>query len=299
MYIQMTFDNLPSATSSQGSGFGPTHSGLPAGPMTVRSGRGLAPANLSARQAKEKHLLMSGTYGLPSTGSFASLGLTSSLANRLQAKTARLGSTLYRLTWKVKAMPSGRQLPWLVASGRRTSDRDYTGWHTTTANCGAQQIRLTPSGGPRNLEDQVLLSSWATTRTADSKAGADYAITDRLNSGGMSLPTMASLSAWATTSASDHKGGYYGGRIRNGKLSTDRLDVVAQLAGPARLTASGEMLIGSDAEMANGGQLNPAHSRWLMGLPPEWCECAVTAMQSLPSKRRRSLKATMKRHINA
>src|SRR5690606_16129303 len=116
----------------------------------------------------------------------------------------------------------------------------------------------------------------------------------------------------------DFRGGYAGGRIRNGKFSTDRLDVVAQLTGWATPTASrdegsiekkefrrnllkekwngktgngmglsmfeqaqppdsGKILNGSNAETENTDQLNPELSRWIMGYPREWANCAPTA----------------------
>ena len=63
--------------------------------------------------------------------------------------------------------------------------------------------------------------------------------------------------------------------------STDTLDVAAQLA-------FGRTVIGSPAETENIGQLNPAHSRWLMGLPPEWDACAPTATPSSRKQRKQS-----------
>ena len=82
--------------------------------------------------------------------------------------------------------------------------------------------------------------------------------------------------SWPTPTTRDHKDGHEQQAVPINAL----LGRVAWLTGPARLTATGEMLTGSSADMSGGGQLNPAHSRWLMGYPPAWDDCGVTAMPS-------------------
>lgn len=62
-----------------------------------------------------------------------------------------------------------------------------------------------------------------------------------------------------------------------------------------RLLVSGPTATGSPVKTESSGQLNPTHSRWLMGYPPVWDACAGTAMPSSPKSRRRSSPRTGKR----
>ena len=128
-----TLKGLPNATSSLELECGHTHCAKQDGPTTDRCGQEAVLVSLSARQAKERGLLMSGTYGPRSTISSASAALQSALVSRLQAKTALLGSTLYKLTWKVRTTPSGRLIHAVRASVLRISDKDYTGYPTPSA----------------------------------------------------------------------------------------------------------------------------------------------------------------------
>lgn len=283
----MTLSDSISATSSPGSADGRLPCAVQDGPTVALHGQHHAPANLSARQAKALGLLTSGTYGPPHIGLSASAALSWCLASNLAALTRITGSTLYKLTWKPWAMPSGRLRFRLRASARRTSETELIGWPTPIASNGRGAGNFNRQGGV-NLQTAALLAGWPTPTTIDNNQVAGTGAAANAPKRGTTLGGAARLAAWPTPTATDGKGGYQGGRMRNGKLSTDRLDVAAQLAEPVRLTASGEMLTGCTAGMESGGQLDPDHSRWLMGFPPEWEDCAPTETPSTLKRRQRS-----------
>jgi hypothetical protein len=242
MSHQLNLLDLLSATSSPGSASGPTPSAEQDGLTTVLYGQDHVRVSLSARQAKEQGLMMSGTCGQLFTTSSASAALTLSLVSKLQAKTVSLGSTLYSLTWKQRATPAGRSISALRASARRTSVKDSggseNGWVTPQARDWKGPEGKALKGITADLPMQAQSSGWPTPQVADDNMSRvenpqEYSW-ERLKTRGTGqnlADTTQAMAGWPTPAQTDHKGGYQGGRIRDGKMSTDRLDVTAQIAG--------------------------------------------------------------------
>jgi hypothetical protein len=289
--------STPNATFSPVSAPGATPCAWQDGPTTGPFGRDPAPASPSPRLAKVLGLLTSGTYGPRSTGSSASAALQSSLESRLRQRTASAGSTLYRLTWKDRGTPQGLPICALRASALRTSDSGCTGWPTPNTMTGGQTSRGGDRIGEPLMAGAAQLCGWTTTTTRDWKDTAGD-IVPRSDTGRErldQLPRQANLAGWRTPTCQSPNSLRGNGQDPEKRLAqghavnlTDEVNWLKNNPQPARLTATGELLTGSTAGMESGGQLNPAHSRWLMGLPPEWDACAPTVTPSSRKSRKPS-----------
>ena len=183
-------------------------------------------------------------------------------------------STLYNHKPKTVHTPCGRPILVIRASALRTSETERTGWVTPTSRDHKDSPGMVAQRDGKDRVDQLprqaYLAGWPTphvnSTTGPGSAGRQ---------GGLNIQTAAQLAGWPTPSCSNDRAARSTVMKReDGTKNQQRLQDFAAIAAPARLTASGEMLTGCSAEMTSGGQLNPAHSRWLMGLPPEWDDCA-------------------------
>lgn len=275
-----TWLGTPSVTSSPASVAGASRSDSPGGLTTDPSGPAVAPVSLSASQAKEQGLLTSGTYGRIGSILYGPNDLQSSLVNRLMQRLPTGGSILFKMTWKAKVTPSGQSVSLLRASGLRTSDKGSGSWPTPVSNddnksveahlamkqrmgerdgTGSNRIAIT------SLAVMAKATGWPTTTTRDWKDGSQC--------DNVELNSLLGRTVWLSN---------WGTPLSNTPLSTHCYGkdkkIQLKLAGEVLLT--GPEPTGSPAATGSGGQLNPAHSRWLMGYPTAWDDCAPTVTPS-------------------
>ncbi|VAC75337.1 Uncharacterised protein [Enterobacter hormaechei] len=218
-------------------------------PITSHAGRVAHHVNHSAQQVSSSANLMSDILPLHSCVSSLSAALQSSLESKLQQRLQSIGSMIYSMSWREKSTPAGRQYCQRLASALRTKETDCF---------------LVPH-------------YWNTPAASDGTRGGT-GITEGMT--GSSLSQVVKMAAWPSPCAQN-------GTI-NGYKDPDKViarkeagrqqnlqDVVILCNQPIRITATGQVLTGSDARMENSGRLKPEHSRWLMGFPPEWDVCAV------------------------
>jgi len=315
MSNQNNSKGIHSITSSPESADGVSHCEAQDGPTLDLFSQEAPPASHLAQQDGAADIPTSDTSHRNGSGWSKPSGLLSSLANRLQLQSKKTtGSMIYSMNWKQKITPRGRSYFQLVASGRRTSGSDFGLWHgwvTASSRDWKDTAGMAAEGKDgRNRLDQLPrqanLAGWPTPHSRQSAGGeykdpqkaiARFMNPDRNND----LNEAIHLAGWPTPAAN-----IYGEDLEKELARRERLKakhgngngaglttaVVAGLSAnhgkPVRAKPDGTILTGSTAGMESGGQLNPAHSRWLMGYPPEWDDCAVTAMLSSRKSRKKS-----------
>lgn len=132
-----------------------------------------------------------------------------------------------------------------------------------------------------SLALQAQTASWPTPTVLGSSntrnATANRSVGAKKAHAGTTLVDAADFASWPTPMAGSPA---MNGNNEAGNTDSSRKTVALVFGQPA---------IGYPVATVKPGQLNPAHSRWLMGYPVVWDSCGATAMQSLRRSSRSSL----------
>jgi hypothetical protein len=285
-YEQQTLWDIPKRISSLEADFGHSRCDKPDGQTNGQCGQEVAHAQVFPPRAKDKGLQTLVTSGLIGCDSSASATLQSFLESKCVRRLDTAGSTLFNLTWKRKRTPLGRSYLERAASARHTSGSDFTSWPTPKAEdsecAGAHR------GKPDTLHSQANLAAWATPAERDYRTANQKSFAERGGGKkGEQLQNQVKLLAGWPTPAVDSFRSRSGNRIDEMGLDQMARTIPECPSGPVRLTASGEMLTGSDAGTVNSGQLNPSMSGWLMSIPHQWDLFAMRAAATLKRKKKK------------
>lgn len=177
------------------------------------------------------------------------------------------------------------------------------GWSTPTASLADKGVRSAEGAlvevlrnkGP-DLGAQAAMTGWPTTTSSDALRHPSQNFTTK----NITLNHAAVFAGWPTPTAQSPNSlrgkGQDPMKRKDQGHAVNLTDAVhyLDLTNAVRLTVFGELLTGSGAGMPSGGQLSPAHSRWLMGLPAEWCACAPMETRSTRKPRKPSSKRSSK-----